>query len=364
QQIWHHDASGYYLGLFWSGMPDLNYANPAVTEAMLEVARYWLVEMNADGFRLDAIKHLIEAGRLTENTPATHDWLNGFYDFYKSVDPQALAVGEAWTSTQQVMDYTGDEVDIAFQFDLAAGLVNSAKVGIGSLFARPMAEVAAAFPPGQYATFTTNHDQDRLMSQLDGDVGAAKVAASYLLTAPGVPFIYYGEEIGMLGRKPDEDIRRPMQWSAAAGAGFTAGTAWRPPAQDYLARNVAAQTAEPDSLLSHYRALIGLRNRHPALRLGAWLPVEAEPGRVYACLRQLEGETLLVVINPGREAVSDYALNLAAGPLRGENLMTAVFGGQEVSKLPELTEAGGWRDYRPLDTLPPQSTFIWLFQPV
>ncbi|GMQ79243.1 MAG: hypothetical protein BMS9Abin02_1810 [Anaerolineae bacterium] len=109
------------------------------------------------------------------------------------------------------MEYTGNEVDIAFQFDLAKDIVNTSSVGLGSLYVQELSPIVEKFPKNQYATFITNHDQNRVMSELDGDNQAAKVAASLLLTGPGVPFIYYGEEIGMMGVKPDEYIRRPMQ---------------------------------------------------------------------------------------------------------------------------------------------------------
>jgi alpha-amylase len=358
QRVWHSaPAGGYYYGVFWEGMPDLNLANPEVEAAAQEAARFWLEDMGADGFRLDAIKHLIEDGRVQENTPATHEWLREFYTFYKDIDPEAFAVGEAWTSTQQVLDYTGDEVDIAFQFDLAADIVNSSEVGIGSLFADEMAAIVEAYPPGQYATFITNHDQNRVMSQLGGDEAAAKVAASLLLTSPGVPFIYYGEEIGMMGVKPDEDIRLPMQWSAGEGAGFTEGAPWRPPYEDYPERNVAAQGDDPDSLLNHYRTLIRLRNDHEALRTGDWLGVDTHPGRLLALLRHTEDETLLVIVNPSKNEVADYALVLTEGPLAEPVEATLLFGEGSVVA-PTVNAAGGFTEYTPLSALPPQSSFI------
>jgi glycosidase len=358
QPVWHRDGGDYYYGLFWEGMPDLNYENPEVTDAMYEAARFWLEDMGVDGFRLDAIKHMVEDGSNQQNTPATHAWLEDFYNFYKGINPDALTVGEAWTGTQQVVDYTGDEVDIAFQFDLAQDIVSASREGIGSLVKDTQAEVVDSFPPGQYATFLTNHDQNRVMSQMRGDEDAAKVAASILLTSPGVPFIYYGEEIGMLGEKPDEDIRRPMQWTAdSPGAGFSDGQPWRPPYDDFPERNVAAQNDNPGSLLNHYRRLTQLRNGHPALRGREWLLVEADPGRLYASLRHDEDETLLVLINPGRREVTDYTLALSEGPLPAGVTASLLFGeGEPVT--PEINAAGGFDQYTPLATLPAQSTFI------
>lgn len=351
QVVWHNDPSGYYYGLFWSGMPDLNYENPNVTFAMFEAAKFWLDEMNVDGFRLDAIKHMIEEGQGQENTRSTHNWLEEFFQFYKAVDPNALTVGEAWTSTQQVLEYTGDEVDIAFQFDLALDILNSSDTGLASIFSGTQQEVYDAFPPNQYATFITNHDQNRVMSQLDEDVGRAGVAASILLTGPGVPFIYYGEEIGMTGTKPDEDIRLPMQWASnSPNVGFTEGTPWRPAAADFPERSVERQEDNPDSLLNHYRALIHLRNDHEALRVGDWTLLEANSNRLYSFLRQTENETILVVINMNRNPVTaeDYSLDLGL-----EGAVTAVsLYGLEPSSQPAGTE------YVPFDEIPPQSTHI------
>jgi glycosidase len=221
-------------------------------------------------------------------------------------------------------------------------------------------DVVESFPPGQYATFLTNHDQNRVMSQLGGDENKAKVAAAWLLTSPGVPFIYYGEEIGMMGTKPDEDIRRPMQWASDDGlsVGFTTGRPWRYPAEDYEERSVALQTDDPDSLLNHYRSLIQLRNEHEALRSGDWSRVETDSADVYAYLRSTEDEGLLVLINFSKDPVSDYSLSLSEGHLVGEGMPQVLFGSAEPESF-NANEAGGFDAYRPLDTLPPQSSFVF-----
>jgi glycosidase len=363
QQVWHGTSSGFYYAIFWDGMPDLNYLNPDVTQAMQGVTRFWLEEMGVDGFRLDAIKHLIENDQLQENTYDTHDWLEQYHPFYKAINPDALTVGEAWTSTRQVLEYTEDEVDIAFAFDLALDIINTSKVGISSMVAKTQVEMVEAFPPGQYATFITNHDQNRVMSQLDGDEGAAKITASILLTSPGVPFIYYGEEIGMMGTKPDEDIRLPMQWtSQAPGVGFTNGTPWRPPNNDFDQRNVTKLSDDPDSLLSHYRTLIQLRNAHESLRVGDWTLVTARPGRIYSFLRHSDDETLLVLLNSGRKPLEDYHLSLDGSPLRGDIQAELLFG-EGVLSAPSLIEGGGFNEYKPLELLPSQSTFVIQLSP-
>ncbi len=165
---------------------------------------------------------------------------------------------------------SGDKVDIAFEFDFADGDPGRRRLGYSTPLVRAYNTMLELYPTGQYATFLTNHDQNRVMSQLEGDEGAARVAATVLLTSPGVPFIYYGEEIGMVGTKPDERIRTPMQWDdSLATAGFQHRHALAARPDGYKTNNVAAMDDDPGSLLNHYRDLIRLRNEHPALRTGA-----------------------------------------------------------------------------------------------
>ena len=356
-RAWHRSGSGYYYGVFWEGMPDLNYNNPAVTAEMEKVIRFWLEDMGADGFRLDAIKHLIEEGRIQENTTATHEWLRGFYTFYKEINPDAMAVGEVWSSTLEVIKYIGDQVDLAFEFDTAQAMLKSARFEDRNHILRAHRLSTERYPPNQFATFLTNHDQERAMSELRENVDWAKTAASLLLTGPGVPFLYYGEEIGHVGGKPDENIRTPMQWSDADNAGFTRATiAWRAPQRNYRNVNVTAQTDDPDSLLSHYRRLIQTRNAYQALRIGGWQEVEVEDKRIYAFLRHSDEETLLVLINLSDEPISDYRLSLAEGPL-SEGSASEIFTGAPVS-VPTINANGGFDGYTPLAQLEGCSTYI------
>ncbi len=362
QKVWYNTRDGFYYAVFWSGMPDLNLSNPEVTAQMQDVARFWLEEMGADGFRLDAIKHLVENGALQQNSNETHAWLQGFYDFYKGVDADAFAVGEAWTSTQQALKYTGNEVDIAFQFFLAEDIFNSLDSDLSVQVGKEQTLVWESFPPGQYGIFLTNHDQNRIMSMLDGDEGKAKLAATWLLTSPGVPFIYYGEEIGMMGTKPDEDIRRPMQWCSDGGlkACFSTRTPWRFPAEDYETRSVALQEADADSLLNHYRALIRLRNEHAALRVGDWLQVDSG-ARAYAYLRYTKDEAVLVLMNFDDEPLQNYGLSLAESPILA-GMEPVLLLGDGRATAPVVGEDGRFTDYKPFDALPPHSSFIILFQ--
>jgi len=360
QQVWHKTPSGYYYAVFNGMIPDLNLRNSDVTEELYEISRFWIEELQSDGFRLDAIKYLIEDGRVQENTNETHAWLKNYHSFYKGVNPEALTVGEAWTSTSEVLDYTGDEVDIAFAFELAKAFMAAASGPLNLPVIEEMSTMVEKFPPNQYATFLTNHDQNRVMSQLRGDSTKAKLAATMLLTSPGVPFIYYGEEIGMSGSKPDEDIRRPMQWNGEnVGAGFTTGTPWRMPALDYKEVNVALQTDDPDSLLYHYRTLIGLRNEYESLRNGEWSLVDTGGARIYAYLRYTDSEYILVLVNihPNDMAAGDYALTLETGPFTGPVEAHSLWGLENPSA-PEINTDGGFWDYTPFEVIPGQSFAI------
>jgi glycosidase len=351
---WHKGADGWYYGYFWEGMPDLNYRNPAVTAAMHDVARFWLEEMGADGFRLDAVKHLIEDGRRIENTPATHDWLKSFRTFYKGVQPDALTVGEIWSTTDVSARYVGEELDLAFDFPLADATIASALNGRSLDAQRAQKAVLAAYPAGQYATFLANHDQNRTRSRLLDD-DQARMAATLQLLFSGVPFIYYGEEIGMSGTKPDENIRRPMQWTASGG--FSTGTPWRDYFEDYAQRNVAAQAQDPRSLLSHYRELIRLRNSHEALRIGRpWL-IDSDHPAVYAALRSSASQTVLVLLNLSSKPVEGYGLSLAAGPFEGTPDARLLWGSGDV-RPPQPNAAGGFDAYQPTASLPGYSALV------
>lgn len=358
QDVWYPSSSGYYYALFWSEMPDLNYTNPEVTAEMEGVARFWLEQVGVDGFRLDAARHLIEDGRNQENTEATHAWWRDFRTVYKAVNPEALAVGEIWTNSYAVNDYLqGDELDMAFDFELAKAILDNVRQYNGRGMGGDMKRSFELFPAGSYATFITNHDQERVMATFLGSIEKATLAGSILLTGPGVPFIYYGEEIGMSGTKPDELIRTPMQWSADASAGFTTGTPWEPANQDYTTVNVALQIDDPSSLLAHYRTLIYLRNHHAALRVGEFVQVRADENQLLAFLRISQEETVLVLINLGNKALGEYNLSLQRSPLSGDYEGVMLMGEGEVTDL-IVSGNGSFEAYQPVVEIPANGTVI------
>ena len=360
---WRYGGGGnYYYAFFAEGMPDLNYTNPEVVAEMKKVVKFWLKDVGIDGFRLDAAKFIVEEGSVIENTPETHAWYQDLHTYYKSVNPQAMMVGEVWDDSDTVRTYlNGDELDLAFDFDLAKQFVFSAGTHTPKYASDQLRRDVETFRPGQFATFLTNHDQDRAMSVLNDDVENAKTAAMLLLTSPGVPFLYYGEEIGMLGTKPDENIRLPMQWTDESNAGFTAGTAWRAVNSDYTTKNVAAQSADPNSLLSFYRELIRIRNNHAALRVGDLELVDAGNRSVFASLRVSREEAVLVLINMNSSPVNDYALELESSPLSGDYTVTPLLGYGEYAPV-QLNEQGGFTGYLPVAEIPAYGRLILQLQ--
>ncbi len=352
QKVWHPKNGSYYYGVFWDGMPDLNLENPEVTTELYKVARFWLEEMGVDGFRLDAIKHFVEDGKQQVHTPASREWLVEFYTFVKGVDAEAFIVGEAWDSTTIAAMYAGSGVDAVFEFSLAGAILDSVDRGSGNAIASAMGMVQRSYDEGSYAPFLTNHDQERTMNVLGKDSEKAKLAASVLLTLPGTPFIYYGEEIGMTGTKPDELIRTPMQWTSEPHGGFTTGRPWQPLNEDYEEKNVALQSRDPASLLSRYQALVALRGAHPALRSLEFAALDSEDRSVYGYLRLAGEEAILVVVNLSDEATTGYALSLDGSPLpdgryRATDLLT-----MRDAELLVVGQGGSIDGYQPLGELP------------
>lgn len=322
QQAWHKSPvrDEYYYGVFWHEMPDLNYQTPAVLNEMKNVTRHWLTDMGADGFRFDAIPYLVEEGRTLKHTRGTHRVLRELGAAIRRVAPSSFTIGEMADGSAQILaSYYPDQLDAYFAFDVAAGTLASARTGAAAPFLKAVREADSLFPAGRWAPFLTNHDQPRVMTALAGDRARARVAASAMLMLPGIPFVYYGEEIGMSGTKPDEQIRTPMQWSSEPGGGFTTGTPWESPQPDWKVTNVQAQERDPGSLLNHYRKLIQLRNAHPALSRGPLTFVQTDDatGTIAAWLRSSRDEAFLIVVNFGPRHGQLYMDRFAMNPLPG-----------------------------------------------
>ena len=313
---WFSSNGSYYYANFGSSMPDLNYADADVKTEMFDIARYWLQDMHADGFRLDAVKYIFETSTQIEDVPATFQFWKDFRSYYKSVNPDAFAVGEAWAATNIIKKYVENNgLDYCFEFNLAGALVNAANNGDATSLKTAVENSMASFPYLQFGTFLTNHDQERVMTTLGNDVSKAKLAAQLLLSFPGIPFIYYGEEIGTVGPKPDENIRTPLQWDNTKNAGFSSGTAWMAPQTDYTIKNIAAQQKDNNSLWSVYNKMIQLRNTEPALRRGNYMTLSSNSTSAFTFIRQYNDETIVVISNLSNTPLSNVQINLYPGTL-------------------------------------------------
>ena len=333
---WTFDpATGqYYYHAFLPQQPDLNWRNPQVVDAMLDVLRFWL-DRGVDGFRVDVIWHLIKdeefrnnpanpnfrpgdnpfqqfAPVYTTDRPEVHDVIGRMRALFDEYDERVL-IGEIYLPVERLVTYYGAELKgahLPFNFQLIQAQWDARHI------AEMVEEYDRAIPDGGWPNWVLgNHDQHRIASRVGAE--QARVAAVLLLTLRGTPTLYYGDEIGMhdvpippdrvqdpfeknvpgkgLGRDPE---RTPMQWSAAPHAGFTTGEPWLPVADDFALVNVEAERDDPRSMLSLQRRLIALRKSEPALAVGAYHSVRAN-GDVLAYARSAGDCWFLVVLNLG-----------------------------------------------------------------
>ena len=295
-----HEVEGddeLYYGYFWGGMPDLNFDNPEVKEEIFEIGRFWFQEMEIDGFRLDAAKHIFEDHRATDN----HQWWVTFRNEMNKSKPNGefLLLGEVWSKAEEVAPYL-EGLRALFNFDLGEAIINAvSQQRSDSLVERlkiTQEYYTSINPEYIDAIFITNHDQNRIGSRVDGHQGKIKMAASLLMTLPGSPVIYYGEELGMLGQKPDENIREPFNW--AADGNDDGETSWVQPlyTTDESVEPLDRQIEDRNSVFNHYRELIDLRNRSTTLSYGSIEPVSTN-SQVCSFLRIYEKDTTWVLHN-------------------------------------------------------------------
>jgi alpha-amylase len=352
---WHERNGAYYYAIFWDQMPDLNFRNPEVRAEARRIAELWLGR-GVDGFRLDAIRHLIEdgPGPGQSRSPETHVFLKELYAAVRKARQDAVLVGEVWSTTYDIAEYYGasgrDELQLLFDFPLAEAIIGGVKGGSAGDIAAAITLTQTAYPAAAVgAPFLANHDQIRTATQLDNDPALLRLAAALLLTMPGTPFIYYGEEIGLQNGpdKNDEWKRTPMPWDGSPRHGFSAGKPWYEFAPAGARTSVSAQTKDPRSLLSRYRKLIAVRKASPALSRGSVQVVAAPDGQgaVLALLRKSGDETVLVVHN------------LSSEP-RDSGVMTAPGATAEPlfadGKARLARDGEGWRA-----TLPARASGIW-----
>ena len=332
----------YFWHRFFSHQPDLNFENPRVREAMFDVVRFWM-RTGVDGFRLDAVPYLFEEeGTNCENLPRTHRFLREVRKMVDAEFPGRVMLAEANQWPNDVVAYYGTQAEpechMCFHFPVMPRIY----YGLREQSARSIVEILAdtpAIPRGaQWGTFLRNHDEltlemvsteeraamygwyaedprmranvgirRRLSTLLVNSRAEIELAHALLLSLPGSPCLYYGDEIGMGDNiwLPDRDaVRTPMQWDPDRNAGFSTsdpGKLYLPVIQSltnhYGTTNVEAQLAIPTSLLHWVRGMLDIRRAHPVFGNGAYIQLVADNDAVLAFLRRNEDETLLCVMN-------------------------------------------------------------------
>ncbi len=335
EPVWHEAATAagkrYYYGVFWGGMPDLNVANPDVQNEMEDVMAFWFARGLA-GFRIDAIRYLIERpDGLNADTLESHAYIKGLRARANQRMPGAVLLGEAWTNAEDQAAYhgDGDELHLTFSFDMAAAIVETTRDGVRSRLNQMLDRAPMAFKDrGWESPFLTNHDMARVAREMSADPLKLRVAAAIMLASPGTPFLYYGEELGMVGgaERADENKRTPMRWTADPKGGFTTGEPWWTMADEAVGIDVATQSADPGSLLSLYRKLGPARRANEVLRRGDQTRIDQKAGKgVVTFLRTYAGRRVLVVANVDKNPAAPFTLELAGTPnvLVSENLDAA-----------------------------------------
>jgi maltose alpha-D-glucosyltransferase / alpha-amylase len=382
---WDPISKSHYWHRFFSHQPDLNYDNPAVREEMWKVMKFWL-ELGIDGFRLDAVPYLIEReGTNCENLPETHAIIR---DLRKRVDEQfpgvmLLAEANQWPADLRPYFGDGDEFHMAFHFPLMPRMF----MGLRLEDRKPITEIlqqTPEIPPScQWCLFLRNHDEltlemvtdierdymydiyagdkamrlnlgirRRLAPLLENDRRRIELMNGMLMSLPGTPIIYYGDEIGMgdniyLGDR--NGVRTPMQWSGGWNGGFSTADPERlysppilNPVYGYQAVNVASQNRTPHSLLSWMQHIIGIRRASPVFSSGSIEFLYPANHRILAYIRQLGKETILIVNNLSSAA---QAVELDLRRHKG-NILIEMFGRNifpRIGDLPYLLTMGPYQ---------------------
>jgi glycosidase len=296
------DGSDYlYYAYFGGSMPDLNYDNPKLRQEVFKVGKFWLGEVGIDGFRLDAARHVFPDERATDN----HKWWEYFLQEMRTINKDVYIVGEVWAPADVVGPYLKG-IPALFNFDMGGAIIKAVNEENGSELVVKHKKIEDFYgsinPDYVDATFLTNHDQNRVMSSVNGNIDKEKMAVALLLTLPGSPYLYYGEEIGMPGKKPDQFIREPFLWDKKGNDKLRA--TWIQPrnSTDSTVVPASLQLTDKNSLFNYYKTYIQLRNKSYALTYGKLQSVNiASNPSVCAFVRSDENESLLVFHNLSKE---------------------------------------------------------------
>jgi maltose alpha-D-glucosyltransferase/alpha-amylase len=350
---WDEEAQAYYWHRFFSHQPDLNYANPDVQEQMLAVLRFWL-DLGLDGFRLDAVPYLFEReGTICENLPETHDFLKRVRKEVDAAYENIVLLAEANQWPADVVEYFGEgqECHMCFNFPLMPRMFMSARRQVRY----PMVEILEQTPTiphnCQWGIFLRNHDEltlemvtdeerdymykeyardprmklnlgirRRLAPLLENSTNQAELFHAMLLSLPGTPIIYYGDEIGMgdniyLGDR--DGVRTPMQWTGDRNAGFSKADfaqLYLPilldPVYGYQSVNVEAQLRNPNSFLHWFRRMLSIRKEHPVFGLGTFEALHPDNAAIFAFIRKHNDDIVLCANNlSGRAQAAELDLS-------------------------------------------------------
>jgi alpha-amylase len=325
---WYLKNGLYYFASFWSEMPELNYENPLVREEIKKIVDFWL-DQGVDGFRIDAAKHIYDVAEYLPGTTTYQENINYFREFnhfVKENNPDAFVVGEVYTLGASFTSKFYQGMDSAFNFDFADKIIQALQSNSASGLVNNYLNAQTLYANERThpidSIFLTNHDQDRLADQAGFEMNKLKLAIQVTSTVPGITWIYYGEELGMGGSKPDNNIRQPFKWSVEdtqyqTQSGTSLG-AWG--TYNLNLNGVLEQKNDPSSLLNHYQHWLNVRGSNPILSQGVMLPFTSPRNDVMMYRLQLDQETVLVLHNFSNSLITlNHEIN-EASLIEGEGL--------------------------------------------
>ncbi|CDM68040.2 Alpha amylase catalytic domain protein [Clostridium bornimense] len=301
--VWHNKNGAYYYGIFWSEMPDLNFNNEAVRSEIKDIAKFWL-KKGIDGFRLDAARHIYGVHEFEEESDPLNknlQWWNEFATACEEVNKDVYLVGECWDEEKKDVAAYVQPFDTIFNFDVSTDLsstILSGKANVdGKEFSKSLEEIYNRYDSIDDkfidGVFATNHDQNRIMSMCETEE-KAQLAAMVYMTLPGNPYIYYGEEIGMKGMKPDENIREPFVWTSGRKK---PNTTWESSQYNEDLTPLDKQKNDKNSMYNFYKKIIDLRKSTPALYSGDYKAIEIDNNNVMAYERSKDNNKVYVIHN-------------------------------------------------------------------